>query len=72
MGLSPGDVERPRLEDYVRKYEHILVLERAGGIRGSEGSAGQRRSARPSCSRWPRITAPAVWFRVRVRLGREP
>jgi enoyl-CoA hydratase/carnithine racemase len=32
MGLLPGDVERPRLEDYARKYEHILVLERADGI----------------------------------------
>jgi hypothetical protein len=32
MGFLPGDVERPRLEDYARKYEHILVLERADGI----------------------------------------
>lgn len=32
MGLMPGDVDRPRLEEYAEKYSHILALQRTDGI----------------------------------------
>lgn len=32
MGLMPGDVNRPRLEEYAEKYSHILAFERTDGI----------------------------------------